>query len=160
MLSSPETLLQWAASHFTLTLDFSSIIRLSRPGGCIGHSGSLTERRRRSPHDQAGSGIPNSQPHDCKACAHNMREEFVNTWKSAKASLPKLEFYNSIKHDFEPKTYPWMIKIPDVRKLRMFKIFHEKQSRKIRSRTARRFHRRRGKIVSLRALLLRRLAWP
>ena len=56
ILSSPETLLQWAAPHLTLTPDFSSI-RLSRPGGCIDHSGSLAERRRRSPHDQAGSGI-------------------------------------------------------------------------------------------------------
>ena len=56
ILSSPETLLQWAAPHLTLTPDFSNI-RLSRPGGCIDHSGSLAERRRRSPHDQAGSGI-------------------------------------------------------------------------------------------------------
>ena len=55
--------------------------------------------------------------------SHNMREEFVNTWKSAKASSPKLEFYNSIKHDFEPEAYLRMIKIPDVRKsLTRFRI--------------------------------------
>ena len=35
--------------------------------------------------------------------SHNVREEFVNTWKSAKASSPKLKFYNLIKHDFEPE---------------------------------------------------------
>ena len=45
-----------------------------------------------------------------------MREEFVNTWKSAKASSPKLEFYNLIKHDFESEAYIRMIKIPDVQK--------------------------------------------
>jgi len=56
ILSSPETLLQCAAPHLTLTPHFSSI-RLSRPGGCIDHSGSLAERQRRSPHDQADSGI-------------------------------------------------------------------------------------------------------
>ena len=55
--------------------------------------------------------------------SHNMRKEFVNTWKSAKASLPKLEFYNEIKHDFEPEAYLRMIKIPDVRKsLTRFRI--------------------------------------
>ena len=56
ILSSPETSLHWTAPHLTLIHDFSNI-RLSRPGGCIDHSGSLAERRRRSPHDQAGSGI-------------------------------------------------------------------------------------------------------
>ena len=49
ILSSSEALLQWAAPHLTLTPDFSNI-RLSRPGGCIDHSGSLAERQRRSPH--------------------------------------------------------------------------------------------------------------
>ena len=48
--------------------------------------------------------------------SHNMTEEFVNTWKSAKALSPKLEFYNLIKHDFEPEAYLRMIKILDVRK--------------------------------------------
>ena len=47
---------------------------------------------------------------------HNMREEFVDTWKSAKASSPKLEFYNQIKHDFEPETYLGVVKIPNARK--------------------------------------------
>ena len=37
--------------------------------------------------------------------SHNMREEFVDTWKTAKASSPKLEFYDQIKHEFEPETY-------------------------------------------------------
>ena len=45
-----------------------------------------------------------------------MREEFVDTLKSAKASSPKLEFYDQIKHDFEfdPETYLGVVKIPDM----------------------------------------------
>ena len=47
----------------------------------------------------------------------------MNTWKSAKASSPKLEFYNLIKHDFEPEAYLQMIKVPDFRKsLTRFRI--------------------------------------
>ena len=39
------------------------------------------------------------------------------------ASLPKLEFYNLIKHDFEPESYLRMIKVPDFRKsLTRFRI--------------------------------------
>ena len=49
ILSSPETLLQWAAPHLTVTPDYSGI-RLSGPGGCIDHLESLAERQRRSPH--------------------------------------------------------------------------------------------------------------
>ena len=47
------------------------------------------------------------------------------TRKSAKASLPKLEFYNKIKHDFEfdPETHLGVVKIPDARKsLTRFRI--------------------------------------
>ena len=52
-----------------------------------------------------------------------MREEFVDTWKSAKASSPKLEFYNQIKHEFEPETYLGVVKFPDARKsLTRFRI--------------------------------------
>ena len=40
----------------------------------------------------------------------------MNTWKSAKALSPKLEFYNLTKHDFEPEAYLRMIKILDVRR--------------------------------------------
>ena len=55
--------------------------------------------------------------------SHNMREEFVDTWKSAKASSPKLEFYNQIKHEFEPETYLGVVKFPDARKsLTRFRI--------------------------------------
>ena len=43
-----------------------------------------------------------------------MREEFVDTWETAKASLLKLEFYNEIKRDFEPETYLGVVKIPDA----------------------------------------------
>ena len=49
----------------------------------------------------------------------------MDTWKSAKASSPKLEFYNQIKHDFEfdPETYLGVVKIPDARKsLTRFRI--------------------------------------
>ena len=47
----------------------------------------------------------------------------MNTWKSAKASSPKLEFYNLIKHDFEPEAYLRIIKVPDFRKsLTRFRI--------------------------------------
>ena len=52
-----------------------------------------------------------------------MREELVDTWKSAKASSPKLEFYNLIKHEFEPETYLGVVKIPDALKsLTRFRI--------------------------------------
>ena len=45
-----------------------------------------------------------------------MREEFVELWKRAKASSPKLEFYNMVKQDFMPETYLKVLKIPDARK--------------------------------------------
>jgi len=46
--------------------------------------------------------------------SHNMREQFVDTWKTAKASSPKLEFYNQIKHEFETETYLGVVKFPDA----------------------------------------------
>ena len=47
----------------------------------------------------------------------------MDTWKSAKASSPKLEFYNQIKHEFEPETYLGVVKFPDARKsLTRFRI--------------------------------------
>ena len=39
-----------------------------------------------------------------------MREEFVEMWKRAKSSSPKLEFYNMIKQDFTPETYLKVVK--------------------------------------------------
>ena len=49
----------------------------------------------------------------------------MDTWKSAKATSPKLEFYNQIKHDFEfdPETYLGVVKIANARKsLTRFRI--------------------------------------
>ena len=48
ILKSPETSLQWAATHLTLTPDFSSIW-LSEPWGCIDPTESLAEHQRCSP---------------------------------------------------------------------------------------------------------------
>ena len=45
---------------------------------------------------------------------HSMREEFVEVWKRGKASSPKLDFYNEIKHEFTPEKYLSSIKIPDA----------------------------------------------
>ena len=45
-----------------------------------------------------------------------MREEFVEIWQSAKASSPKLEFYNLIKHEFNPENYLSSVKLADTRK--------------------------------------------
>ncbi len=47
---------------------------------------------------------------------HYMREEFVETWKTVKASSAKLEFYNLFKHNFGPENYLSAVKIPDARK--------------------------------------------
>ena len=47
---------------------------------------------------------------------HQMREEFIEIWKAAKASSSKLEFYNLIKNDFVPEKYLSRVTIPDARK--------------------------------------------
>ena len=48
--------------------------------------------------------------------SHHMREEFVDKWKLAKSTSPKLEFYNSIKHDFGLEKYLCLVKTADARK--------------------------------------------
>ena len=63
LLSSPETLLQWAAAQLTLTPDFSSI-SLSGPWGCIDPTESLAEHQRCSPHGRSRSWESIRQPYD------------------------------------------------------------------------------------------------
>ena len=45
-----------------------------------------------------------------------MREEFVDNWKRAKSSSPKLEFYNQVKDRFEPENYLDLVNSTEARK--------------------------------------------
>ena len=61
-------------------------------------------------------GIKNPKAKLSTQISQKMREEFVEIWQSAKASSPKLEFYNLIKHEFNPENYLSSVKLADTRK--------------------------------------------